>query len=344
MKTIRFKETKGDRKVKSVLQDALASMEENLVALVERPVSLKAREGGIASSAEFRDSLQETWPVLVGQLSKEYEGHISFLVNLPDAATLACLLRMVASEMVKERREQKEYDDEDREAFGEVGNILFSVVDEILRKNLPKAVSFRLVKTTELEPGKEDEDVFPGGEIYALGIEIKVGDFPEGEGFLLLPASFAEELNGAPLSGEEEGGEKEKEALPERLEGNLVVFGVTGALGKLARDAGEKVGLQVDVRPPGEVPNPATLKDCIVLLEIPDEEEKYLQWCRRLKKAEPGVPILAALGWPTKRNVLLAFKAGADQILGLPCKADDLLRKVWKILQAQEESVEVPAE
>lgn len=345
MKEIVFKETKGDGKVKEILGVALGSMEENIVALVEKPVSLKIMEGGLLSRDEFLDALEKPWPALVGKVSKEYSGNLCLLVNLADAATLACLLRMVAQEIVEERRAKEEYDNEDREAFGEVGNILFSVVDEVFRKNLPKPVSFRLVKTFELEPGSEGEEVFPEEELYALRLDLKVGDFPEGESFFVLPSSFARELNGGPLDGTEvEGGEsREEEALPEELEGNLVVFGVTETMGKLSKEAGEKIGLQVDVRPPGEVPNPATLKDCIVLLEIPDEEEKYLQWCRRLKKADPEVPILAALGWPTKRNVLLAFKAGADQILGLPCRPGDILRKVWKVIQDREHKEEAPA-
>ena len=337
MKRPPFKETGSDEKVRKVMESCLASMEENIVALVETSVSLKIVETGRVSASEVTAGLVKSWPTLVGQLSKEYSGLVSFFVNIADAATLACLLRMVAHETVKERREQEEYDEEDREAFGEVGNILFSVVDEVFRKSLPKAVSFRLLKTVEVGPGTEEE-VFSEDDLYALRISVKVGDFPEGDTFFFLPASFAEELNGGALDREEggQGGEGGEDSLPESMEGNLVVFGVTEALGKLAREAGEKVGLQVDVRSPGEVPNPATLKDCIVLLEIPDEEEKYLQWCRRLKKAKPGTPILAALGWPTKRNVLLAFKAGADQILGLPCSVTDLLRKVWKILQDQE--------
>ncbi len=349
MKGFDLKKIGGGGELRKLLDASLGTMEENFVALVERPVSMKVLEVGFLPREDFLRAVDETLPAMVGQVSKDYDGIISLLFNLADAATLSCLLRMVAPEVVEERREGLQYGEEDREAFGEVGNILFSAVDEVFRKNLPKAVAFRLVNAVELEPGGDGEGILPEGELFLVRLAIKVGDFEEGEAYLVLSQLLAEALNGGPLDGKGGDGQEkaeEDDALPEEMEGNLVVFGTTEALGKLAREAGEKVGLQVDVRPPGEVPNPATLKDCLVLLEIPDEEEKYFQWCRRLKKADPDVPILAALGWPTKRNVLLAFKAGADQILGLPCSPTDLLRKVWKILKDRQEETtpeEAPA-
>ncbi len=348
MKGLDLKKIGGGGSLRELLEASLGTMEENFVALVERPVSMKILESGVLAREAFLQAVDETLPAMVGRVSKEYEGLITLLVNLADAATLSCLLRMVAPEVVEERRAGLQYGEEDREAFGEVGNILFSAVDEVFRKNLPKAVAFRLVNAVELEPGGDGAEIVPEGELFIARLEIKVGDFPEGDSYLVLSRSLAEALEGRSLDGEDSGGEgggEAEEDFPDEMEGRLVVFGTTEVLGKLAREAAEKVGLQVDVRPPGEVPNPATLKDCLVLLEIPDEEEKYFQWCRRLKKADPGMPILAALEWPTKRNVLLAFKAGADQILGLPCTTTDLLRKVWKILKDRQEAApeETPA-
>ncbi len=340
MKEFELNTTGRGGDLEKLLEASLGTMEENFVALVERPVSMKILDAGTLPRESFLQALDETLPAMVGKVSKDYDGVITLLVNLADAATLSCLLRMVAPEVVEERRENRQYGEEDREAFGEVGNILFSAVDEVLRKNLPKPVAFRLVNAAELEPGSDGAEILPQEEeLFCARLEIQVGDYSKGEAFLVLSPDLAGALNGGSLEGDngEEGeGDGGEEGFPEEMEGNLVVFGTTEVLGKLAREAGEKVGLQVDVRPPGEVPNPATLKDCLVLLEIPDEEEKYFQWCRRLKKADPDVPLLAALGWPTKRNVLLAFKAGADQILGLPCGPNDLLRKVWKLLQDKE--------
>ncbi len=347
MKGISFRTVERDKEIRTVLEAALSSMEENFVALVDRPVSLKVKSNGIITKDDLLKGIDGRYPCMIGTVSKSYEGMITLLVNLADAITLSCLLRMVAEEAVKERREKGEYDDEDKESFGEVGNILFSAVDEVFRNKLPKSVSFRLANASEVSEGSETDGIIPDGELYAMLLEIKIGDFPEGECVWVMAKDLAEAMNGAPFDGEagEERGEEEE--LPNTVDGILAVFHANDSTSRVAKDAAGRLGLKLEIRTRGEIPNPATLKGKYVVLEVPDEEEKYFQWCKRLKKADAGIHVIMALGWPTKRNVLKAFKAGADQILGLPCKPEDMAKRIARIakaLAAREEEEREPQE
>lgn len=336
MKSVPLKATPRDQEVRAVLGAALTSMEENFVVLVDRPVVLRVRGAGLADRREFLGALEEPCPCMVGTMSKDYSGNILLAVNLPDAITFSCLLRMVAEEGVKERRGARTYDDEDRESFAEVGNILFSAVDEVFRSKLPKGSSFRLASAVELGPEESPGELVPEGVFYLLDLALKIGDYQEGICFLAMPEPLAEAMNrGSLLSGEQArpAAAAEEEPLP-TLEGTLSAYCLRDPMARLVREAAGKVGLAVDLRPPGEIPNPATLKGRFVLIEVPaEEEEKYLQWCRRLKRANPEMPLIVALAWPTRRNVLAALHAGVDQVMALPCRVHDLVRKLARVAE-----------
>ena len=335
-----FSPTERDQAIQEVIEAALGSMEENFVALVDKPVLLKSRNSGSLPRDRIVAALNgEPTPCMVGTIGKGYEGKIILLVNLADSITCACYLGMIPEDVTKHRRQEKSYGEEDMESFGEVGNILFSAVDEVFRAKLAKPVSFRLESAPLLQVGTNDEEFLTAEEYYAHNLEIKIGDFPAGDCLLIMPYELGESMNAGPLRALEPGAEPQEdfnEELPEGIEGELLVFAVQGSINKLARAAAEKLGMKVDIRPPGTVPNPSKLRGKFVLIEIPEDGEQYFQWCSRLKKTGDDTPVVAALDWPTKCNVLRAYKAGVDQILGLPAEPEDLARRLGRIARARE--------
>jgi hypothetical protein len=324
--------------IQGVIEAALDSMEENFIALVDKPVVLKSRAAGSLPRDQVLAALaEEATPCMVGAVGKSYAGKVLLLVNLADSITCACYLGMIPEDVTKDRRKEGSCSEEDMESFGEVGNILFSAVDEVFRAKLAKPVSFRLESALLVEPGGNAEELLSGEDYYAHRLEIKIGEFPEGECLLIMPYELGESMNQGPLrAGGEEKGEEFDEDLPEEIDGELSVFAHQGSTHKLARAAADRLGMKVDIRPPGTVPNPSKLKGKFVLIEIPEEGEQYFQWCSRLKKTGGDTAVVAALEWPTKRSVLMAYKAGVDQILGLPSDPGDLARRLGRIVKARE--------
>jgi chemotaxis protein CheY-P-specific phosphatase CheC len=113
-----------------VVQEALDTVATNLKSLMERDMALEPTTSTVMPVDEALGELKGEFIHLHGQFDKEMEGTVRLFVALPDAIAMSGFLRMLPDEVVASQRKEGGWGDDDEEAMKEVGNILFSALDE----------------------------------------------------------------------------------------------------------------------------------------------------------------------------------------------------------------------
>jgi DNA-binding response OmpR family regulator len=66
---------------------------------------------------------------------------------------------------------------------------------------------------------------------------------------------------------------------------------------------------------------------------VPGNEERRIDWCRRVKEYQPNVRIVLLLHRPSRQSVAQCFAAKADVILGVPCAEAQLSQRLSALLE-----------
>lgn len=322
----------SDKALSRLVQTALQAVSENLGSLIGKPISLEIGELTFLNTDMFVSDRKGEFVLLSGDLEKDYQGTVHADMGLTEAITLSSYMMMVPDDVVEQNRITEAFPEDAQETFGEVGNILFSSLDEALRSQAPGDVSIRVKDQERYRlPGRSPES-FTEGPFVQYPFTCKIAEHPEALGALLLPLEAAEKINGEPLNfGEEvatlraqalrqleQGPEDEIEDIePAPIQARLTTYVQDNTLLKKIRKSCRRVGLELEKRPKTEVPNPSAHQDKIVLIEIGRGDLKRFEWCRRLKESGQ-IRVVIMLMDPTDYHVVLAFKAGADLIMGWP--------------------------
>lgn len=117
------------------------------------------------------------------------------------------------------------------------------------------------------------------------------------------------------------------------IRGRLAAFLTDVATAAVIKRGCRRAGLEFDKHPRGDVPNPAALKDAIVLIEIAPTEDRRFDWCRRIKTLRPQTKVVLLLVVPSRPHVLQAARVGADVVLGHPVSTQLLVAKLNALLE-----------
>lgn len=328
----------SDAKITEIAKTSLQAIATNIQSLVDKDVTLTPVAPTIINNELLQQQLNEKFTHLHGNLEKDYEGRISILFSWPASITLSSLLRMIPEEVVGQARKAGTWTEEDDEAFGEVGNILFSALDETLRGTVKGKVNIRLGGFEKLDFLSEEPDILPEDTYLSYAFTCQVGEYPEDQGYLLIPLDAGEKFNGSAIGFHSPGGEEDDDDEffeDAEIQGHLSVYGNQGDVLKTLRTACRRVGLVFDKRPKSEVPNPAAHREHVVVLEIGRGQEKRFDWCRRLKAANENIKVIILLLQPTKLGVVLAYKAQADAILGWPAREKEISSKLASFMESK---------
>ena len=74
-------------------------------------------------------------------------------------------------------------------------------------------------------------------------------------------------------------------------------------------------------------------KPDLVLLDVLLPEESGFEVCARMKRAEPGIPVMIVTEVDLPEARALAERVGADDYLISPCDADDLIERISLVNQ-----------
>lgn len=343
---------RNDRELDTRVIEMVHSMAQSLGALVDRPLQMRARDTmHIIDKQEWLETLHKPWGVIRGGLDQDYDRKsICFMLDIREAITLSCCLMLAPEEVIQERRKAGTLTGEDLEAFGEVGNVMCSGIDDVLGHVVGHQIGLRVQDHAILSRNEGPADYLPDGNVVIYTFALKIEDFDETEGFVVFDQRTAEALNGAPL---ELGGEqselyippspaspdnddhgKEEEIPLAPIRGKLAAYLVKAEAYRTISRSCRRVGLEIRRFQRNDIPNPAAHKNEVVLIEIPTGEDRRFEWVKRLKEhPRCDVMVVLLLHAPSRRRVVQGCLAKADCIVAWPCTEPQLSEKIHALLE-----------
>jgi len=336
------------KKLSQLLNLLGGSMSETLASLINKELQVNPGETRVVDKESLVDGLKGSHVVAMGSLDKDYAGKsMSVMFENEDAITMAGLLMMTPDEVIEQNRQSGDIEGGDLEAFGELGNVLFSGIGTTLRDNI-ESIDIRLEKHALVKPGNDSDDVIAEGSLIEHSFSIKVGDYPESTGYLIVDRATAETWNGEPLvavEGNDETGQNvpatgdrgddDLAGIPEApIRGKLAAFIAQPTVYRLLRQSCRRVGLELLRHGKGEIPNPAAHRQETVVIDVPAGESRQFDWCKRIKEFASETKVVLLLHHPSRSCVTRAFLSRADTIIGLPCEEQQLSERLSAILES----------
>lgn len=332
------------------------SLGETLGALVNTPIVARPGQLRVVDADEHVRSLAKPAAVARGALDKAYAGKtLATAVDMADAIAMAGLLMLTPQDVIEQRRAAGVLEGEDAEAFHELGNVLYSGIGNVLREHVADS-DVRQRDHGVVRPGLDKDGLLGAGELVVCDFALQVGSHPPTAGAFVLDLATAEAWNKAPLArvGDEAAAAPPTAEAPasaaaaaavgpdepfadipgQPIRGRLAAFVGDAKTFELLRRSCRRVGLELIQHTRVEVPNPASHRDEIVVIDVPGNEERRIDWCRRVKEFQAAVRIVLLLHRPSRQSVKLAFESKADVILGLPCAEAQLSQRLAALVEA----------
>ena len=338
--------------LKRILAMLATRIGESLGSLVGRELVVRPDEPEVTGVDAFAAALPRAMAIARGQFEQPHAGRsLLALLELPDAIAMGGLLMMTPDDVVQQRRVSGEMTEEDATAFGELGNVMFSAFGNALAE-IADAGQVRYQDHSVLRPEAEDHGVLGNGPLVALPFRLKLGEYPESRGYLLLDQGVAEAWNKEPLAlgtapaAGRTGGRNDEESLESipaaPIRGTLAAFVMQPEVFRTLRLSCRRVGLELRRHGRGEIPNPAAHKNEIVLMDVPPGEDKRFDWCKRIKELSPTTRVVLLVHHPSRHRVMQAFMARADAILGFPSEEPQLSQKLAGVLDSAPSAPPIP--
>ncbi len=345
----------SDKKLKKLLAAMANATVDTLKSLIDKPVELKPGSIEATDSDSIVSSLSGQVAVIRGAFDKDYTGKtLRFVLEATDATAMAALMMMTPEEVIHDRRKLGTLEGEDLEAFGEVGNVLCSGVDSILRDKIGNTIGLRVQDHGVVKPGLDDDELLGDEPLIRYGFSLTIDEFPTTEGAFLLDVETAEKLNDGPLintegdsddddenaGGDQENADPQEEAFEDipaaEIRGKLSCYLADNEVYDVVRRCCRRVGLKLSRHGTTEVPNPSAHKDSYVIIDVSQTEQRRFDWCKRLKLNEPTATVILLIHQPSRSQVMLGFMAKADIILGFPISEKALSQKISETMDAEE--------
>lgn len=329
-----------------------SSIGETLGSLVGRELTVRPQEPEVREVDAFLNSLPKASAVARGAMDKGFAGKtLHTLIEIPDAILMAGLLMMTPEDVVNQRRNKGTLEGEDAEAFGELGNVLFSGFGNVLREQVGN-IDIRYQDHGTVKPGVDKDGLLGTEKVLVVPFKLKVGDSAESIGSLIVDVATAEAWNKGPLEfgdaapaagptpaatpatgGVTRGEDDGLESIPAApIRGTLAAFLLHPDVFRMLRRSCRRVGLELRRHGRGEIPNPAAHKNEIVLLDVPPGEDRRFDWCRRIKEISDSTKVVLLILHPSRQRVTQAFLSKADVILGFPCDEQQLSQKLASLV------------
>lgn len=326
---------------------------EGLGSLVGRELVVKPGEVEVHAAESFVRALPRPFVAARAALEKPVAGKtVHVLIEVPDAIAMGGLLMMTPDDAIAERRTKGEFTSEDATTFGELGNVLFAGFGNVLRDHVA-GTELRYADQTVV---KNDTDAshFGSPQIVVFTFRLKLGEYPESIGYVVIDPPTAEAWNKGPLGAGDANASKPAgatgststtgtrivedeglESIPAApIRGTLAAFVMQPEVFKTLRRSCRRVGLELRRHGRGEIPNPAAHRNEVVLMDVPPGEDRRFDWCRRIKELSDTTKVVLLIHHPSRQRVTQAFLSRADAILGFPCEEAQLSQKLGTMVPA----------
>lgn len=127
---------------------------------------------------------------------KAFQGELYWFFEMKTAVVLGGMLRMMTPGILAEKVAKNDFDDTDRDAFGEVGNQLSGILDRAFRALTNKNIHLRMDFNKKVYPDEAIKvETFLNREEYVVLLsEVTMPDYGKQKVTLLLPRSLYEVL------------------------------------------------------------------------------------------------------------------------------------------------------
>lgn len=346
------------RELSDLFARLAAALDETVASLIGRPLGVRPLEVALTARDELLAALPCAHAAVRGALEADHAGHcLVTLLPIPDACAMAGLLMMTPDHLIAESRERGALEGQDLEAFGELGNVLCSGFGNVLREAQSEA-DIRLLDHGTVQPGADPAGLLPDGQLVACRLALEIGGFPASHALLVLDRTTGEAWNRGPLAATGarggrpagEGGPAEALRLDELglrigeddladvpqapLRGVLNAYLASSESLRLLRRSCRRVGLELRVHNRAEIPNPAAHRGEIVLMDVPNGEERRFDWGRRIKNYAGDTKVVLLIHRPSRTRVMQALLSRADVIVGMPIEEPQLSSKLSSLFDS----------
>jgi len=339
-----------DTELRSLLASVVGTIGETLSSLVGREIEVKPGDMLVQDVASVLAALPRNSAVARGAMDKDFSGKsMMTVIEVPDAVSMSGLLMMTPADVIAQRRESGAFEGEDVEAFGELGNVLYSGFSNVLREKIEN-FDVRMQDQGVLQAGAESSDFLGTEELVTFAFTMKVGENPQSIGLVAIDRETAQRWNNGEIEtvavASDESGEEESATAPTNrldddglesipaapIRGALAAFVIQPDVYRMLRRSCRRVGLELQRHGRGEIPNPAAHRDQIVIMDVPANEDRRFDWCRRIKDLSATTKVVLLIHHASRARVTQAFLSRADAILGFPCDEQQLSQKLDQLL------------
>lgn len=338
--------------LKALFAALTGAIGEALGPLLGRPLAVRPTAMLLQEPDALAGALARPLVAARGELEGAHAGKsLLTLFDLADAIAMSGLLMMTPDDIIATKRSQGSLDGDHHEAFGELGNVLFSGFANVLRERA--ATGVRLQDHAIVAPGEDAKATLGREPLVTFGFRLKLGEYPESNGLIAVDRATAEAWNGrsletthidavqapptenlSPSLAAMRADDEAYERIPlAPIRGTLAAFVVQPEAFRTLRFACRRVGFELRRHGRGEIPNPAAHKNEVVVLDVPPGEDRRFDWCRRIKELSETTRVVLLVHHPSRQRVTQAFLSRADAILGYPCAEPQLSQKLAQLLQ-----------
>ncbi len=344
------------RELKKLLAALASGMSETIASLISREVSVQPGAMEVQDTDTILAGLKKPNAVVRAALDKDFAGkHLCALFEVQDASTMAGLLMMAPDDVLEQRRQRLVLEGEDVEAFGELGNVMCSGFDNVLREAVTN-IGARVQDSGVVKPSLDKGGFLAKEPLLVLRFQLKVASYPATPGLLVIDKATAEKWNKAPLQiGVVEApaappptpkvipadgsvaprlGDEDEDIPQAEIRGVLNAFLTAPDLLHMVKRSCRRIGLELRRFGKADIPNPAAHRGEIVLIDIPQGDDRRFEWSKRIKDFDKSVRVVLLIHRPSRQRVLLGFRAEADALLGLPVDEQAMSQKLAALLDA----------
>ncbi len=183
---------KAKQKIDKILELVIKKIEEEVTALIGADLTLSNFETALISKEAFFDTPSGKQVVAKLDIVGDVEGVGCLLVRLKDAIRLGGTLIMLPLNELEQTIANEDYNDETKDSFGEIANIIAGSYTKVFEENYPKSCRFVRKEQGVLAAAKveiDSDQPVPNQMFYQVSSLMKLDDSEMGQMVVLLPAA-----------------------------------------------------------------------------------------------------------------------------------------------------------
>ncbi len=183
---------KAKQRIDKIVESVTKKIQEEVTSLIGAELTLSETENTFVSKEEFFDQPSGKIIAVKFAITGEIEGAGCLLMRVKDAIRLGGTLIMLPLNELEQIIANDEYNDETKDSFGEITNIIAGSYTKVFEEMYPKACRFIRKEQEIIIPSKveiESDEPIGNQLFYQITSSMQLDDIKMGNLTVLLPAS-----------------------------------------------------------------------------------------------------------------------------------------------------------